>query len=521
MVVHTMFKRLQYELESALARVDSMRSSRGLASLPPEILTLVFSFTIFSPFPKDEDEEARRRAYRNEGKPRSLSAVRLSHVCRHFRNTVLSTPHLWAEVSVAPAMSLTSKPKVELVEACLQRSKEVPLDVILNIYEAAFPVEGEARFACDGAFFAVLPHAHRWRSLHLDICDVDNHNSNNFQGVFEKAQNIVAPNLECISQGQMGEDAGHDLLTMQWLSSWHVPKLHKLRVEGCFPLSLPDLSGITVLDLRVDSNSDHMALVHLTRVLLRTPSLFDLRVDFNDLNGLNEEEASRLRTLGAGSVDMKGVQTMTISCNASVEDAFYENLSAFFAVVSFPNALELHLTVSDDFRPFIDVRRLMQEICDGHRFPKVTTCCIKVHVPMHWDNAHNDFIDLSTTMPTKFPAELETLIFNCNTSLSLVDYVGESYGAVKVDKLRSLTLDVAYHRRKDSHALSNWMRWLIASMRQQGGWDGFKGMRVFQQGHRGNRIEHKEGYFVSRYFLDSWTSSGTSMFTCGPNVSYP
>ncbi len=137
--------KLEDELRSAQERVEVMGTVCGLASLPPELLAHAFSFAILGDLEPD--------------KPRSFATLRLSHICRRFRNAVLSTPNLWSEVR-AKAFN----PEMEFVRTCVDRSQNAPLDVFLNLYTNHIK-KGEMS-ACDPVLFAVLPHANRWRTLH-------------------------------------------------------------------------------------------------------------------------------------------------------------------------------------------------------------------------------------------------------------------------------------------------------------------------------------------------------------------
>ena len=52
--------------------------------------------------------------------------VKMTHVCRYWRSTLISSPHLWSSILVKNCCT-------ELVAACLERSQQVPLAVYLDI----------------------------------------------------------------------------------------------------------------------------------------------------------------------------------------------------------------------------------------------------------------------------------------------------------------------------------------------------------------------------------------------------
>ncbi len=138
--------KLEDELRSAQERLLKLWALSAACLPSPELLAHAFSFAILG------DPES--------DKPRSFATLRLSHICRRFRNAVLSTPNLWSEVR-AKAFN----PKIEFVRTCVDRSQNAPLDVFLNLYTNHIK-KGEMS-ACDPVLFAVLPHANRWRTLHL------------------------------------------------------------------------------------------------------------------------------------------------------------------------------------------------------------------------------------------------------------------------------------------------------------------------------------------------------------------
>ncbi len=63
---------------------------------------------------------------------------------------MLSSPQLWTEVYTTPC-----QPEVELAQACIERSKDPPLDIRLNIYTKGADEEEESM--CDEVFFVVQP----------------------------------------------------------------------------------------------------------------------------------------------------------------------------------------------------------------------------------------------------------------------------------------------------------------------------------------------------------------------------
>jgi len=182
--------KLKEKIEPARQRAERLGSICGLASLSPGLLALIFSFAI--------------HGFTNNN-PRSFTIVHLSHVCRHFRNTAMANPHLWSEIRATPY-----KPEMGFVDACLQRSKDSPLDISLNLYASCQWSPADALpwrrkyLSCDRVFSAMTPHISRWRCLHLNFVD-----AKGFVGsssVFERIQGSSFPILESITEFHNGSN---------------------------------------------------------------------------------------------------------------------------------------------------------------------------------------------------------------------------------------------------------------------------------------------------------------------------
>ena len=55
-----------------------------------------------------------------------LELVKMTHICQYLRTTLISSPHLWSSVFVKNGHE-------EFAAACLERSRQVPLDVHLDM----------------------------------------------------------------------------------------------------------------------------------------------------------------------------------------------------------------------------------------------------------------------------------------------------------------------------------------------------------------------------------------------------
>ena len=81
-----------------------------IESMPEDVLAIIFDFVL------SQDRTP-------------FSALKLSHVSRRFRVAALSKPQLWTYISGSER-----HPEMGLINACLERSQDMPLTVHLNVY---------------------------------------------------------------------------------------------------------------------------------------------------------------------------------------------------------------------------------------------------------------------------------------------------------------------------------------------------------------------------------------------------
>ena len=101
---------LCHSLENAVRSVLAAQNELSLISkLPPETLVAVSEFVA--------DPRTRESMF---------EIVKLTHICQYWRSTLVSCPHLWSTIFV-------KNDHRDFVAACLERSRELPLTVYLDL----------------------------------------------------------------------------------------------------------------------------------------------------------------------------------------------------------------------------------------------------------------------------------------------------------------------------------------------------------------------------------------------------
>lgn len=105
---------LQNTLEQALGAVLSLRNDFSpINRLPTETLSCIFDLVCAQ--------------YQDYGLTLPRNAARLAQVCGRWRSNVISTPLLWSTIHIS------QKTQPEFIALCLERSKDVPLEIILEM----------------------------------------------------------------------------------------------------------------------------------------------------------------------------------------------------------------------------------------------------------------------------------------------------------------------------------------------------------------------------------------------------
>lgn len=127
-------QRLQAEIKELMTKRNELAP---ISVLPPELLARVFIWT------------------RNDVYPRR-SWLRVTHVCRHWRETALSFPDLWSDIDLAD---------LDFSSLLLDRAKMAPLALQTIMYQVAAA-------AVEKHFEIISSHLHHTHSLNIE-CGTD------------------------------------------------------------------------------------------------------------------------------------------------------------------------------------------------------------------------------------------------------------------------------------------------------------------------------------------------------------
>ncbi|KLO06448.1 hypothetical protein SCHPADRAFT_1002342 [Schizopora paradoxa] len=496
-------KALDERIEKAQTRVQRFGSLCGLASLPSTILADILwlaSHGVFYSRPKEH----------------SIAALRLSHVCRHFRNTALSMAKMWSEIC---AVAYPTPRQLGFVHACIERSKNAPLDVHLNVY---LPEEEDndsyfnedAKFRSDEASFILLPHAHRWRSFNLHLVQypassnaLEPPSMNLISSALESMRNLTYPMLESITLSF--EEASIIVgKGMELCSSWNLPSLRSLSIVRSLPSTLARLDRVVTLDYTMFGKNmddeDISSLVTLVGVLKRMSSLRDLALDL--VSTTPAETPFPISDV----VCLPSIQNLKITFGPHCmmeedgESFNYPLLRSFFSVLRFQNTSNLLVLFQDGIKvsfvtPISDTRIVCKDLFGDNKIPNVKRCEIAIRLE-YYHPTQLPPGEFQSILPTTFPQSVEHLKIECNTSL-LSDPQSRSEEPCPLPNLRSVTRDSGQNSQSDTVARHTWLQWLTRGF-QIGSRYLEDGLRVFEREMNGSRMGPKDGvlYYYDRMF---------------------
>ena len=208
--------------------------------------------------------------------------INTTAVCRHWRTILLSTPHLWCNISGSSALK---------VRAYLERSKWHPLNVRLTL---------------SNSIRLLVPHIRRIVSLRLDLVG---------QSQMERiAEHLVEPAMSLRTLLIYSRHVGHTLDIPSSFLGASFPSLRSLFVEDVSSFSGPHtFHSVTSFTLytNIDIPLDTASLLH---ALERLPSLETALIKFRARGIPTSITGDRITTL-------QNLRGMTLFSTNEMEDA--------------------------------------------------------------------------------------------------------------------------------------------------------------------------------------------------------
>ncbi len=444
----------------------------GLASLPDDVLAMIFDYSVNN---KDEDK------YR--ASIRWTAAVRLSHVCRHFRTISLSCPRLWTTMSKSRRM----------VAACLPRTKGLPLSVDLMFHRHYFSMD----WFFEPVLTEILPHSKRWRHLSIIVdsassaANIPLEDVRNLKG--QKLGYLDAPILEELLIDNSDYHSNNIDAPESWdWSQCNTPNLRRIKTIFCFPRSLPGLANVTNVDvaIRIDDASIFGTLKELSRL----EHLRDLALELRSCEDTNNIGIERFEKM-----EFTRVQHLEIRTDLELHFDFgtLATKCSLFSSLFFPCAVHLQLELSSF--EYLDAIGWMErhmyfnkEVITIFRhidqFPRVDNFRLKIYSPLR--NDYETYTELS--IPLNMLASLKHFTLQTNAPLFIkepTDIVFEEEDRVAprvvgdvLPVLRTLTLDML-----DPRVAACWVGEYLEDLREQDKLDGFGELVVMENDDSGGR----------------------------------
>ncbi|KLO11221.1 hypothetical protein SCHPADRAFT_891783 [Schizopora paradoxa] len=469
-----------------------------IASLSDDALSVIFDL-VFSSGQDAKDDSTTSISP-------SLSILKLSHVNRQFRLATLSNPKLWTYISGSEG-----RPEMGLVNACLERSRDLPLTVILNVYVNFLSASGSS---CDEVLEAAKPHAHRWRAVHFHFVHV--RGLGDYRGFFtilvevDDLKDISTPALEHLALYNVPVKIE---LSQNFIAPLNPRALRSLVTVFCFPSKFPpgSLEALTTLEmtfsLRCAEFFDALALIQKEQM----PNLTDLSLIFNHHVDFFSPDHRRVPPLRSTSIPSVQRLRITTSTNSQVQrDTYSEGLEKdIFRVLSFPNAQELSITFvgvpNQNFFLFDAVDRIFDIGEEGMvdtnvnptHFPCISRFLITITPSgLAPEELAAGIVDLP--LPLHLLPSLKELCIRSNMILELrTDYEeGREPPA-----LRRIEFDVPQSKSSLSEApeIWEWVRALADTMTTQGVWNAFEELILTERNY-GSKSEWPGVNYVKRIF---------------------
>lgn len=464
-----------------------MTNTSVAQSVPQEVLQVILKDVVRSAIPDE----------------RLLTALSLSHVCGLFRRAALQCPELWTCLS-----RRLGRPGLALIEVCIERSKEWPLDVMLHFYPIVSlgPLQHRGSMVVDNMFPVILSSSARWRSCSIrltgeDIRAYDAVRSPSYDlHSFSNCVRIDAPMLEDFSimeHPSLGER--FDLMSPERDNirdfrpgaHWNLPNLRNITLHNTRTSTIPTKLHAQIQSLEVqmtDVQTGFFAQILAMRELCGAVSLTCLRLSLKrcSIQAFPSATIAVLPSIRFLHIELLGC-TQPPMHEYALWQAFWE--------LQFPNVVELHLLfdfgIGDE--PLVHWNGyntalhsfLATNLVHQYRYPSLETLDISI-LSTAGPRAQN--ARTSMLLPHCCSPSLKHLRICASAPFTLFSSIDKEVGGELPDHLAigdisaPIALRTVAFELPSSRGVASWVRGLVSKMRNKHCWDDFVELKFVGKG---------------------------------------
>ncbi len=289
-----------------------------------------------SSFPSELLEDISKNVVQDTpAEERALTALGLTHVSRSFRRVAVDCPQLWTCLS-----RKLGRPGLPLIKACIERSRNQPLDVVLYFYT----FDEKEAVVVDDILGTILPHCARWRSWSWQFLDLPDEKYGSYSKSHSLPTLVNMPLLEDLSIARWPSSGLPFELFLDFLQQarkrvWNVPKVRAVTLKNTSASAFPSAIHAQLRSLTVICQKTEFT--HHTRSLQRlseTTCLTTIRLSLVDCyfcrstNDVSDEFPS---------VKFLHVELLNCSQNSPRPHILWGESRTFY----FPNLVELSITL--------------------------------------------------------------------------------------------------------------------------------------------------------------------------------
>ncbi|KLO18196.1 hypothetical protein SCHPADRAFT_925352 [Schizopora paradoxa] len=453
----------------------------SLVFLPNELLARIFQFIV-------NGESAMANSARTK------AAVSLSHVSQYFRSTALSCTPLWSNISGISDIDLI----------CLSRSKDALLDVATEVALTSISDRDELVF--EQSLIDALPHSIRWKSLVIQFTfkKLRSRIPNGSAEIRQVFRTMDVRSLEALRvknnknpKRALYDNPDSTFKDYHEFQHWNAPNLRNLTTVHYFPISLQGLVNLTSLNVTLDPGQ--INLIEVRKDLSRMHALesFSLKL----------EMATQRRDYATppGSfeqVEFPSVRRLKIGVDITTqwsESRLTDFLKSFFSSLSFPGAVDFHLTLgaivtnlTSEASVFLS-EELESIIQHNTQFPNVNRFCLEAnYLPVGLAAPDSLYSKRAQQAPIffDFPLALLPTVKHFSFYSNGSQYASLLKDSVSGEPLRVPTLETITIHIKTAdgvRAAAELIKSILREQKERGDWEKFRELAVMNYSRAGEK----------------------------------